>query len=180
MRLDHYAIRCIDRLSSARFYELAFGYKVQEHFELDLDDGTKAKCVAMTPPEIGTVPAISISMEPLSYGLYHRPPDVFISDGTPGSVVDKWVTKYGNGIGGIHHVAYAVEDVVWAMKLWTKEGWAEFTTDKPIEGGNLIQCFTKPHKHTGVVYELIKRLGDKGFNKNNVKALMQSTVDEVE
>lgn len=177
MRLDHYAIRCHDRVNAAKFYTEALGYKIQEEFDIDLENGQKAKCIALTPPELGTVPAISVAMEPLSYGIYHRPPDVFISDGTPDSVVGKWVAKYGNGIGQIHHVAYAVEDVAWEMKKWIKNGWAEFTTDKPIEGPDIIQCFTKPHPFTGVTYELVRRLGNVGFNKNNVKQLMLSTVD---
>ncbi len=177
MRLDHYAIRCHDRLKAAQFYVEAFGYKIQEHFEIDLDDGQKAKCVALTPPEAGTVDALSIGLEPMTYGVFHKPPEVFISDGTPDSVVGKWVAKYGGGIGQIHHVAYAVEDVTSTMRLWKKNGWAEFTTEEPIYSEELIQCFTKPHPFTGVTYEFIKRLGNVGFNKNNVKALMQSTIN---
>lgn len=156
MKLDHYAIRCHNKLAAMKFYQDALGYKVQEHFELDMDDGSKAMCVAMVPSELGQ-------------------PDIFISEGTPNSVVDTWIKKYGNGIGGIHHVAYAVDNVADAMNQWKKNNWAEFTTDLPIESPDIIQCFTKPHLYTGVVYELVKRLSNKGFNKNNVKKLMQST-----
>lgn len=78
----------------------------------------------------------------------------------------------------MHHLAYAVDDVTSTMRLWRKNGWAEFTTEDPIYSEELIQCFTKPHPFTGVTYEFIKRLGNVGFNKNNVKALMQSTDNE--
>ena len=61
------------------------------------------------------------------------------------------------------------------MEKWASKGWAEFTTDKPIKAEGLVQCFTKPHPLTGIIYEFIYRT-TKGFNKDNVKDLMESTI----
>ena len=41
---------------------------------------------------------------------YHMAPEIFVSQGTKGSIVEKWVNDRG-GIGGIHHLAYQVDSV---------------------------------------------------------------------
>ena len=109
------------------------------------------------------------------YQEYHLPPEIFVSDGTPESIVGKWVAER-NGIGGIHHIAYQVEDVEATMQLWKEKGYAEFASEKPLSCDDVIQVFTKPSELTGVIFEFIKR-GEHGFCKDNVKALMQSSQD---
>ena len=82
------------------------------------------------------------------------------------------------GVGGIHHIAYEVESVKDTMKEWKEEGYAEFTTEDPLTCPGLTQCFTNPSDLTGVIYEFIERGNNsKGFCKDNVKDLMQSTKD---
>lgn len=51
MRLDHIAYRVKDRNKTAQFFIDAFGYKIQTEFEINFDDGTTAKCIALEPPE---------------------------------------------------------------------------------------------------------------------------------
>ena len=104
---------------------------------------------------------------------YHVPPEIFISEGTPGSIVDDWINEKG-GIAAIHHIAYQVDDVAAKMKEWQEKGFAEFTTSEPIVANGLVQCFTKEHPLTGTVYEFISRT-TKGFNIDNVRDLMEST-----
>ena len=84
-----------------------------------------------------------------------------------------WVAERG-GIGGVHHIAYQVEDVEAKMKEWRDKGYAEFYSEEPMTCPGLTQVFTKPSKLTGVIYELISREG-KGFCEVNVKGLMEST-----
>jgi 4-hydroxyphenylpyruvate dioxygenase-like putative hemolysin len=57
-----------------------------------------------------------------------------------------------------------------------EKGYAEFTSDKPMECPGLKQCFTKPSELTGVIFEFIERQ-EFGFCQQNVKALMESTRD---
>ena len=104
---------------------------------------------------------------------YHLPPEIFVSDGSPDSIVGKWVAARGN-IGGIHHLAYQVDSVEQIMKEWKEKGYAEFTSEDPMKCPGLTQCFTKPSELTGVIYEFIER-GEHGFCKDNVMSLMQST-----
>ena len=173
MRIDHIAYRVADREKSAQFFIDAFGYRISDEFEINFDDGSCAQCYALIPPERfydnGALKA---------WGMfdieYHSPPEIFISQGTDGSIVNRWVKERGN-IGGIHHIAYQVEDVSETMEEWKQRGWAEFTTEKPIVAEGLSQCFTKPHLLTGIVYEFIFRT-TKGFNVDNVKDLMESTI----
>lgn len=103
----------------------------------------------------------------------HMPPEIFVSDGTPDSIVGKWVERR-DGVGGVHHLAYQVESVQKTMDEWKEKGYAEFASEKPLTCPGLTQVFTKPSELTGVIYEFIER-GAQGFCQANVKNLMEST-----
>jgi catechol 2,3-dioxygenase-like lactoylglutathione lyase family enzyme len=175
MRLDHIAYRVADRKKTARFFMDAFGYKVQTEFDIHFDDGTGAKCIALEPPEkLGAdVPWKTFAAG--SEQEYHLPPEIFVSDGSPDSVVGQWVAARG-GVGGIHHLAYQVSSVEETMREWREKGYAEFSTEDVLRCPELTQVFTKPSALTGVIYEFISR-GRHGFCQDNVKDLMLSTRD---
>lgn len=195
MRLDHIAYRVKDRNKTAEFFIEAFGYKVQTEFEPTFADGTSqgVKCIALEPPEkteenghappfrFWTTPEIRVHDPKEGWCdyffdkelCYHMAPEVFISDGPPESIVGKWVAER-DGIGGVHHFAYQVEDVQAVMDEWKEKGYAEFLSDKPLTCPGLTQVFTKPSELCGVIFEFITR--DKhGFCAENVGALMEST-----
>ena len=173
MRIDHIAYRVKNRHETVKFFEEALGYKVADEFKVNFDDGSFAKCFAMEPPEkIQCMPHKFVHMNVWDL---HMAPEIFVSDGTPDSVVGKWVAEK-NGVGGIHHIAYQVESVKETMDEWKEKGYAEFTTEQPLSCPGLTQCFTKPSELTGVIYEFIERdINSKGFCKDNVKDLMEST-----
>lgn len=200
MRLDHIAYRVKDRIKTAEFFQKAFGYKIQTEFELDFGDKDdkvdKVKCLALEPPEKMDLPASKLPWvcnsviydERAPQGEdyctshtkeylqeYHLPPEIFVSDGSLQTIVGKWVEKRG-GIGGIHHLAYQVDDVKKKMEEWKQMGYAEFTSDEPFQCPGLVQVFTKPSLLTGVIYEFIKR-EEYGFCAGNVKQLMASTAN---
>lgn len=181
MRLDHIAYRVKDRHKTAKFFIDCLGYKIAEDlpngFKLQFDDGTTANCLVLVPSEL-------VSSElPWSFNLpfgethqnYHMAPEIFISDGEEGSIVGEWV-KSRDGVGGVHHMAYQVDDVAAKMQEWTDKGYAEFLSEKPLTCPGLEQVFTKPSMLTGIIYELIKRDGP-GFCVENVKDLMLSSKD---
>jgi len=175
MRLDHVAYRVADRKKTAKFFIEALGYKIQQEFAIDFDDGTKAQCIALEPPEkFAKEPPWTIRHIGF-YGSqeYHLPPEIFVSDGEPGSIVGEWVKERG-GVGGVHHMAYQVKSVKETMKEWQEKGYAEFSTDAPLMCEGLTQVFTKPSSLTGVTYEFIER-GLFGFCAQNVKNLMESS-----
>ena len=170
MRIDHIAYRVADRHNAVEFFKNALGYTVADEFEIKFDDGSSAKCFALEPPESN-----NLISKVKTYGNYHLSPEIFVSDGSEGSVVYNWVQERG-GVGGIHHIAYEVESVKATMTEWQQRGYAEFTTQDPLECPGLIQCFTKPSLITGIIYEFIERdVNSKGFCKDNVKDLMEST-----
>lgn len=185
MRLDHIAYRVKDRNKTANFFIQALGYRIQTEFEIDFPDGTKAKCIALEPPEKPKTEKFQwflnqylgdFSKEELekdSVAQFHIPPEIFVSDGTPDSIVGKWVDRR-DGVGGVHHLAYQVESVQKTMDEWKEQGYAEFSSDKPLTCPGLTQVFTKPSELTGVIYEFIER-GAQGFCQANVKNLMEST-----
>ncbi len=204
MRLDHIAYRVADRVKTAEFFQKAFGYRVQTEFDLDFGNGDTVKCLALEPPEKKQLPASllpwvahNVVYEPIGSELisvdglvllreertkyrehlqeYHIPPEIFVSDGGPDTIVGKWVANRG-GIGGIHHLAYQVKSVYDKMKEWREQGYAEFTSEKPFQCPGLTQVFTKPSVLTGVIFEFIER-EDYGFCAGNVKDLMLSTAN---
>ncbi len=189
MRLDHIAYRVKDRHKTAKFLGDCLGYSIGTEFDLVFDDGSTTDCIALVPPEdrpkdvlewsvlLADAPDVS---EANDFHGYHVPPEIFVSDGLEGSIVGDWVKERG-GVGGIHHLAYQVDDVKETMEDWSNKGYAEWYSDKPLvcKETHLVQVFSKPSELTGVVYELITRGKDnKGFCKSNVKSLMESTKDK--
>ncbi len=182
MRLDHVAYRVADRQKTVKFFKEAFGYTEQCVFDLKFDDGTTCDCTALEPPEKNeehlswTQMFINCGMEITpSQTEYHLAPEIFVSQGQPGSIVEKWVNER-NGVGGIHHLAYQVESVEDVIKEWKEKGYAEFCSEALV-CPDLTQVFTKPSELTGVIYEFINR-GVHGFCTENVKALMESTTTQ--
>lgn len=182
MRLDHIAYRVADRHKTVEFFVKAFGYRVQTEFDIKFGDGETARCFALEPPEKmvedtpwSALPFVDFWEENRHWNplVYHMAPEIFVSDGTPDSIVGKWVAKR-DGIGGIHHLAYQVDSVQGQMDEWRAKGYAEFTTQNPLTCPGLTQVFTKPSHLTGVIYEFIER-GKHGFCQDNVKDLMIST-----
>lgn len=205
MRLDHIAYRTADRKKTAQFFMDAFGYHIQQEFDIDFGNGDVCQCIALEPPEKKDEKGLSINVpwtcEATLYGTigpegqlppwntntdlmvdrlqeYHLPPEIFVSDGTPNSIVGRWVAERG-GIGGVHHMAYMVPSVTKKMAEWKEKGWGDFSSDKPFQCEGLTQVFSTPHALTGVIYEFIERSGF-GFCKDNVKRLMSSTVAKLD
>tara|TARA_R110002051_G_scaffold301407_1_gene369227 strand:+ start:2331 stop:2966 length:636 start_codon:yes stop_codon:yes gene_type:complete len=186
MRLDHIAYRVKNRQATVDFIVKNFGYSVGAEFKISFDNGTQANCFALVPPEKDSdrQPPWSLDVSgrnrpPSTEGsTFHLPPEIFVSDGEINSIVGNWVQERG-GIGGIHHVAYQVDDIDSVFNEW-KDGGVEFLSENIIDcpDDNLRQIFTKPLELMGgVIVELITR-GDKGFCENSVKELMESTQDK--
>lgn len=183
MKIDHLAFRVENKEKTANFFIECFGYRIDEDlpegFDITFEDGSMAKCLVLLPPEkVSKKLPFKTFMTDIDTGIgqeYHLAPEIFISQGSPGSVVDEWVKKR-KACGGSfhHHTAYQVDSVEQTMKEWQEKGYAEFTTEKPLTCPGLTQVFTKPSELTGIIYEFIER-ETNGFCKDNVKDLMNST-----
>lgn len=179
MRIDHIAYRVKDRFATAKFFIECFNYRIAEElpdgFEIVFEDNSTAKCLVLLPTELTNpyMPWIGEVYYGGEWNKYHMAPEIFISDGTEDSIVGQWVKERGD-IGGIHHIAYQVDNVEKTMEEWKKKGYAEFASEKPLTCPGLTQVFTKPSQLTGVIYEFITR-EEHGFCKENVKSLMEST-----
>lgn len=171
MRLDHMAYRVKSREKAVKFFCEMFGYSVQTVFEITLQDGSTAMCSALEPPERQE---LQMEMPDFFSGAYHLAPEIFVSDGPEGSLIDQWVNTWGRGTGAIHHMAYMVDSVPEIMAEWQAKGF-EFTTEEPLECEDLVQVFTQPNPITGIIYEFIERKGQHGFCQDNVADLMYST-----
>lgn len=175
MRLDHIAYRVANRDETVKFLMDAFGYTFQAEFDIFFNDEKTdaARCVALEPPE-KAAKGLPFSVPAAPGAVYHMAPEIFVSEGTPGSIVGNWVAARG-GIGGVHHLAYEVPDVEAKRQEWVANGWGDFASDHAFKCDDLTQIFTTPHRLTGVIFEFIERKGF-GFCAANVKELMKSTV----
>lgn len=177
-RLDHIAYRVKNKVDACNFFLHCFDYRLADLFDLQFADGSTCECFALEPPEK------TMETAPFQFGEvwfnwndpelgghinYHLAPEIFISEGKPGSIVDQWVKENGPGI---HHLAYEVTNIEKAILNWSQLG-IKFTSSTPMECPGLKQIFTEK-LFTGIIYELIERT-DKGFCKENVKNLMEST-----
>jgi 4-hydroxyphenylpyruvate dioxygenase-like putative hemolysin len=176
--LDHIAVRTFDRDAAVKFLTEMFGYTVQENFDIPFEEGDVARCTALQPGDRKsdrmpfTVKHIGFEGE----GDYHTQPEIFVTEGNPGSIVHRWCEKHGGS--QIHHCAYRTDDIHKVFEEWKAKG-IEFSSEKPIycpEEG-LTQIFTREIPVLGLVIELIER-EKHGFCKGNVKKLISgSAVD---
>ena len=156
MILDHIAYRVADRKKTATFLETILKYKTNTEFEIVFDNQSKAECLVLEPQSSPN-------------------PEIFISDGTSDSIVGEWVQSH-DWNGGIHHIAYRVDNIHAIVEEW-KENGVQFLTEDVIDcpEDNMKQIFSKPLDVLGgLIIELIERQ-DKGFCQNSVKDLMNST-----
>ena len=156
MILDHIAYRVTNRKKAAGFLAKTLKYTTNTEFEIVFDNKSTAECLVLEPNS-------------------SQNPEIFISDGTDNSVVGEWVQAQ-NGSGGIHHIAYRVNDIYAIVQEW-KENGVQFLTEDVIDcpEDNMKQIFSKPLDILGgLIIELIERQ-DKGFCQNSVKDLMNST-----
>lgn len=183
LRIDHVAWRVKDRHAAAFILCQLLGYRIQknadgsEGFEIDFGNGDKAQSLALEPERLCRNPPqkYRIDLPDLEINAeYHLPLEVFVSDGTQGSLVGEWVAARG-GVGGIHHIAVSVDSVETTMREWQAVG-VEFSTPEPVRcPPDLVQIFTVPLPQLGgIVLELIERQ-DFGFCASSVKRLMESS-----
>jgi methylmalonyl-CoA/ethylmalonyl-CoA epimerase len=74
---------------------------------------------------------------------------------SPDSAISKFIEKKGEGI---HHIAYAVDDVVEEMKRLENEGF-ELLNKEPKKGAdNKLICFLHPKSTNGILVELCQEI----------------------
>lgn len=176
VRLDHVAFRVVDKDAALFLLKTLLGYEEAEPFEIVFEDGTKVECMALIPQErVGNIEIPFVAG--YATAKYHAPPEVFVSEGQGNSIVDDWVAERNMGLGGVHHLAYQVDNIDEVVNQWKEH--LEFSSDIiDCPDDNLRQIFTKPIKQLGgLIIELIER-GDKGFCGNSVKKLMEATKEE--
>jgi len=68
------------------------------------------------------------------------------------------LTQFHNGKGGIHHIAFEVEDVEAARREFTEKG-MEMLETKAVEGaGGIIVNFLRPRYGLGVLVEFVEQV----------------------
>jgi methylmalonyl-CoA/ethylmalonyl-CoA epimerase len=74
---------------------------------------------------------------------------------SPDSAIHKFIEKRGEGI---HHIAFAVDDIVKEMARLKREGF-ELISDVPKMGAdNKLVCFVHPKSINGVLIELCQEI----------------------
>jgi catechol 2,3-dioxygenase-like lactoylglutathione lyase family enzyme len=180
-RIDHLAFRTLDRNKCVKFFKDALGYTEQAEFTIYFnDDKTEtAICTAMEPNNRNKSGFSFPWLTPVVFEghiqEYTLSPEIFVSEGSEGSIVHKWAVSKGGG--GLHHIALQVpqkSSIEEEMEKWLKLGWTEGFSSNVIKCDDLNQVFTRPSLITGVIFELIQRK-NFGFCKDSVKQLMETT-----
>lgn len=175
------------------------GYRFADEFTINFDEEGKdtAQCTVLEPGnrQASNLPLPWTILHPFGEEIsqnngievktakgfqeYVLAPEIFISEGSPGSIVHEWASKRNGG--GLHHIALQVGSdttVRQEMDKWLKNGWIEgFSTPEPIVCKELVQSFSKPSSILGVVFELIERK-EAGFCRSSVRDLMLSTKED--
>jgi methylmalonyl-CoA/ethylmalonyl-CoA epimerase len=82
------------------------------------------------------------------------------------SQVSRYIEHYGMGV---QHLALAVENIDAAILLLKANG-IEFVTEV-IQGSGLKQIFSERDKNSGMMFEIIERTGEAGFQDSTVQSL---------
>lgn len=93
---------------------------------------------------------------------------VLIEGTSPESQVSRYVDEYGPGV---QHVAFEVEDIENAQRTLSESG-LEFSTSV-LDAPGLRQTFSKRDKVSGMMFELIERTGESGFQEANINRLFE-------
>ncbi|XRD89858.1 VOC family protein [Dyella nitratireducens] len=93
---------------------------------------------------------------------------VLIEGTSPESQVSRYIERYGPGV---QHVAFEVEDIESTRRALAENG-LEFSTDILAAPG-LRQTFSKRDQVSGMMYELIERTGEEGFQDANTTRLFE-------
>ncbi len=141
--IDHVAIAVLDLEESIHFYEKALGFAVTERRK------TEGKHSAMVSAVLKAGP-ITV---------------VLLQGTTPESQVSRYVEHYGPGV---QHIAIGVTNLPQLVEELKASGVAFDTTI--IEGSGLRQIFTKRDPGSGMMYEIIERLGGD-FSDESVQNL---------
>ena len=131
MRIDHIAFRVHDRAATVNFLCDALGYKVQQEFPIYFNEEKTemAMCTALEPPEKLDAPVPWTTTLPGTHRQeYHMPPEIFVSEGTPGSIVYEWVKQRGPGTSAPRRshavsVAYSLPVRLARTRMWAATFW---------------------------------------------------------
>ncbi len=73
----------------------------------------------------------------------------------PGGVISKFIEKRGEGI---HHIAFAVTDILSEMERMKKEGFTLLNNEPKRGADNKWVCFIHPRDTSGVLIELCQEI----------------------
>ncbi|MCO7190799.1 MULTISPECIES: VOC family protein [unclassified Pseudoalteromonas] len=143
-RLDHIAVAVRDLDSTMQYYQDILGMKVIEtRVTKGVSSGMRS-CV-------------------LDAGAFSI---VLIQGTDENSQVCRYIERYGQGV---QHVAFEVDDLERSAAALAEKGMS-FSTDV-INGQGLKQIFSRRNECDGMMYELIQRTGETGFQEESVHQL---------
>ena len=69
----------------------------------------------------------------------------------PEGVIARFIQKKGEGV---HHIAFAVDDIYWEMERLKKEGFTLLNEEPKKGADNKLVCFLHPKDTNGILVEL--------------------------
>ena len=145
-RIDHIAIAVSDLEAALCFYRDTLGMALVERRE------TQGRRTGM----------ISAVMDAGAFQI------VLVEGIGEESQVSRYIARYGHGV---QHVAFEVTNIEQMAESLTRDG-LRFSTGLLV-GPGLKQIFSERDVASGMMYELIERTGESGFQDNNVTQLFE-------
>jgi catechol 2,3-dioxygenase-like lactoylglutathione lyase family enzyme len=71
--------------------------------------------------------------------------------------VNSKLSKFNNGLGGIHHLAIETSDIKRTMEYLDKEFEIDFIEKEPVEAGDLHINFLSPIMTRGIIIEFVQK-----------------------
>ncbi|WP_236702609.1 VOC family protein [Thalassomonas actiniarum] len=143
-KIDHVAVAVLDLEKAIAFYQQMLGFEFQGRRE------TLGKNSGMISAVMGSGNFTIVLIQGLE----------------PESQVSRYVEQYGPGV---QHIALEVNDLESATKLIEEQGFT-FATGI-IKGQGLRQIFSNRDENSGMMFEIIERTGNEGFEDDSIQDL---------
>lgn len=154
VRIDHLLIAVPDLEAASRFWTEAIGLRRADDYTVEIHDGSHVNCRVLEGDGNDFTIVLGQGVEPWS----------------------EFTRKMTANGPVLHHIATAVDDLD-AKAAELKAKGVPLMSEEPVESGDLRQLFTRRIPETGVVHEMIQRVGGRrGFASDNIRELVHQSL----
>ena len=153
-KIDHMLIAVPDMEAATHFWTYVIGLRQADDYTVEIQDGSHVYCRVLEGEGNDFTIVLGQAVEPWS----------------------EYARKMTANGAMLHHVATAVDDIDVAAAELKAKG-VPLMSEQPVVSEGLRQIFTKRIPETGVVHEVIQRVGGRrGFASDNIRDLVHQSL----